>query len=231
MSQQRTELDKGERVIVRTGRYAMGPSGDPRDDGMRDADRVRWGPVIAGLIAALTTLVMLGLLGLAVGLGNVDPSATSEATANDAARNSGLWSAVSAILAFLVGGYVAGRTSGTRDRSWTALNGALVFLLAVPLVLWLAAQGAGTVLGGLGGVIEANRVTDGATLDAAARVAARDAVRNAATAALIGSLLGLASSTLGGWFAGRNPELEEDEERSRDGYPRGSRQRAGAHYR
>jgi hypothetical protein len=231
MNQRRTELDRGERVIVKSGRYTVNPSGDERDDEMRDADRVRWGPVAAGLVAALATLVMLGFLGLSVGLANVDPNATSEVTANDAARNSGLWSAVAGVLAFLVGGYVAGRTSGTRDRSWTALNGAFVFLLAVPLILWLAAQGAGSVLGALGNGIDANRLADGASMDAAARAAARDAARNAATAALIGSLLGLVSSAIGGWFGGRDPETEHDEERSRDGHPRVSRERVGAQYR
>ena len=35
-------------------------------------DRVHWGPIVAGLLTALTTLLLLSLLGLAVGLTTVN---------------------------------------------------------------------------------------------------------------------------------------------------------------
>src|SRR5215218_5769320 len=35
-------------------------------------DRVHWGPIVAGLLTALTSLLLLGLLGLAVGLTTVN---------------------------------------------------------------------------------------------------------------------------------------------------------------
>ena len=36
--------------------------------GGRPGDRVRWGPIIAGLFVALSALTLLGLLGAAIGL-------------------------------------------------------------------------------------------------------------------------------------------------------------------
>jgi hypothetical protein len=115
-------------------------------------DRVHWGPIIAGLLTAFTTLLLLSLLGLAVGLTTVNAgTATAQGgPPADVGRNSAIWAAISGIVAFLLGGYVAGRTAAIFNRSWGALNGALVFMLAMPVILWLAGQGLGTVLGSLG---------------------------------------------------------------------------------
>ncbi len=41
-------------------------------------DRVRWGPIWAGLFTALTTLIILSLLGVAIGLTAVDPRAAAQ---------------------------------------------------------------------------------------------------------------------------------------------------------
>ena len=61
----------------------------------RARDLVRWGPVIAGLFAALATLASLTVLGLAIGL--------SSYTAGDQASSfgigAGIWGAISALIA------------------------------------------------------------------------------------------------------------------------------------
>ncbi|MEA2641674.1 MAG: hypothetical protein QOF51_3068, partial [Chloroflexota bacterium] len=114
-------------------------------------DRVRWGPIFAGFFVAITTMVMLGLLGLGIGLTGLNAgfSAAQGTPPPQTGTNAAIWGAVSAIIAFLLGGYVAGRTSAVYSRGWAALNGALVFFLAVPVMLWLAGQGFGAVLGTL----------------------------------------------------------------------------------
>src|SRR4051812_20837546 len=148
MSQSRTTLDRDERVVVTGVRRAPAPMGDVRwNDASTDVgvssgrDRVRWGPILAGVLAALTTMLLLGLLGLAAGLTAVDArqASTSTGTAGDAGRNALIWSAVTALISFFVGGYVASKATDIRDRNWGAMNGALVFLAALPIMLWLAA--------------------------------------------------------------------------------------------
>ena len=105
-------------------------------------DRVRWGPIWAGLLAAFFTLLVLSLLGLAIGASTVNTGAAVQgAGTQNAGSYSAIWAGISAILAFLIGGYVAGRTAAVHERGWAALNGGLVFLLALPLLLWLASQG------------------------------------------------------------------------------------------
>ena len=194
-------------------------------------DRVHWGPIVAGLLTALTTLLMLSLLGLAIGLTTVNAgtAAAQGGPPPDAGRNSAIWAGISGILSFLLGGYVAGRTAALFNRGWGALNGALVFMLAVPLILWLAGQGLGTVLGSLGalsGALASNPGAAQAALGAAgqAQAAAQnvqpidiarsaEAARNTAWGTLAGSLLGLAASGLGGWLGTRKPAVSEETKR------------------
>jgi len=188
---------------------------------------LHWGPIWAGLLGALATLFFLSLLGAAVGLTgfNAATAAAQGAPPADAGRNSAIWAAFSAVCSFLVGGYLASRLSHIADRRWAALHGAMVFLLGLPILLWLAGQGLGAVLGtfsniagGLGASsAQAVNTAQGAAQQAgsAARAnptAVGDAasgLRNAAWATLLGSLLGLAASTLGGMVGAHTfPERE-----------------------
>jgi hypothetical protein len=186
-------------------------------------DRVRWGPIVAGLLTALTALLLLSLLGLAIGLTTVNAgaAATQGGPPPDTGRNSAIWAAISGVVAFALGGYVAGRTAALFNRGWGALNGALVFMLAVPLTLWLAGQGLGTILGSLGtlsGEFASNpnaaQAAQGAASQAqsAAQNAqagdiarAAEAARNTAWGTLAGSLVAVAAGTLGGWLGTRHP--------------------------
>ncbi|HUQ42678.1 MAG TPA: hypothetical protein VM052_09265 [Candidatus Limnocylindrales bacterium] len=213
MNQSNTKVDPDERVVVTGVRRSAEPMGGLRRDSNRDMndqdrgghERVHWGPVLAGVVAALSTLLLLGLLGLATGLTHVDAQAAGNSTGNqDAGRNSALWAAVSAAIAFIVGGYVAGRASDERSPGWSAFNGAMVFLVALPLMLWLAAQGAGAALGALGDLRSGANDASANGADAARAI---EAARNAATAGLIGGLVGLAASTLGGLMAARGDDL------------------------
>lgn len=111
-------------------------------------DRVRWGPIFAGLFAAMSALVVLSLLGLAIGLSSVD--------AGDRPANfgigAGVWGAVSALAAFFFGGWMAARTAA-RDREQNGLlQGAMVWMVAVPLMIYLLAGGIGSLFRTAGSV-------------------------------------------------------------------------------
>lgn len=193
-----------------------------------DRDRVRWGPIWAGLLTALTTLLLLSLLGLAVGLTAVDAERAAREGGVPLATGVGtaIWGALSAILAFLLGGFVAGRTAAIFNRRWGALNGALVFLLGVPVILYLAGTAIGGLLGTLGNYaagldIDPNQVraaAQGAANQAgqAAQNAPAEQVgraaenaRNGAWGTLLGLLLGLGASALGGALGTRR-DLDVD---------------------
>ena len=104
-------------------------------------DRVRWGPIIAGLVAALSLLALLSVLGVAVGLSAYDPG-------DDARRfgvGAGFWGAISMLIAFFFGGWLTARTAALRGTHNGLLNGALVWAVAVPLVAYILTAGAARV--------------------------------------------------------------------------------------
>jgi hypothetical protein len=100
-------------------------------------DRVRWGPIIAGLFAAMSALTILSVLGLAIGLSAWDPG--------DNARNwsigAGIWSIISALIAFFIGGMLAARSAAAAGSRNGTLNGAMVWAVAIPLLLFLLGGG------------------------------------------------------------------------------------------
>jgi len=187
-------------------------------------DRVRWGPVTAGFVTAVTTMALLGMLGLAIGMTSVDAAfdVSRGAPPPDVQRNAAIWAGLSSIIAFLIGGFVAGRSAAVFDRGWGILNGMLVFLFAVPVMLWLAGQGFGAMLGTIGNFasglqIDGNAINQAAqsaqgttvTLSPADIARAAEATRNAAWAGLLGSLLALGAAALGGAMGTRR-ELKHE---------------------
>ena len=227
-NQGRVPVGSSERVVVTGTRTETRPIGavghqhDAPEAVMRD--RVRWGPIWAGLLTALTSLLLLGLLGVAIGLTglNAGTAAAQGGPPPEAGRNSAIWGAIAGILSFLLGGYVAGRTAAVFHRGWGAFNGAMVFLLGVPIILWLASQGLGAILGSLGSFAGGLRVDPGqaqSAVEQATQAAgtvqptdvaqAAERARNGAWGALLGSLLGLGASALGG-FLGTRRERDMD---------------------
>lgn len=163
--------------------YATAP--DLQTTFVTPTDQVRWGPIWAGLFTALTTLVVLGLLGLAIGLSSYD--------AGDPLGNfglgAGIWGAVSTLLAFLVGGWLAAHSSAAAGRGSGMLNGAMVWVVTIPLLLYLLSSGVGALMRTAGNVASTGiqaAASAGAAVDNASPAAAeqaQDAAGDAAAAA------------------------------------------------
>jgi hypothetical protein len=202
-------------------------------------DRISWGPMLAGLFASLTTLVVLGVLGLAVGLTSYD--------AGDPLCNfgvgAGIWSAISTILAFLIGGWLAARTAATRGRNNGVLNGAMVWVITIPLMLYLLSSGLGALMNTAGDVAAtgaavaapaAAAVSENAAAPAAQATAqdvgaaaqatvaalgeqvtpetvenATETASSAAWGTLVALLLGLGAAAVGGLLGARHEHMPE----------------------
>jgi hypothetical protein len=117
-------------------------------------DRVRWGPIVAGVVTGLTTLLVLTVLGLALGLSALD----SDTTAAQWGTAAGIWGGLSLLIAFFLGGWVAGHSATTAGEGDGPLNGFLTGAATLILLLWLATTALTGALGffastvtGLGG--------------------------------------------------------------------------------
>ncbi|HEY3111929.1 MAG TPA: hypothetical protein VGL23_24460, partial [Chloroflexota bacterium] len=201
--------ETGRMTVVRPTRPAAGAT-QPVEAAHEQVDvrpfanladwRMHWGPIVAGLLAALTAMTLLGLLGAAIGLTALT---AAQGAPPDTGRNAAVWGGISTLLSFLLGGYVASRTAGLLDRGWGAWHGVLVFMLAVPVLLWLASQGLGALVGGLSGYAASFNLAylaDQARVNPADAARAAAAARGAAWGTFVGVLLGLGSGAIGGYL-------------------------------
>jgi hypothetical protein len=92
-------------------------------------------------------LVLLSLLGVALGAGGLRLTQASTADLKSYGLGAGIWTAVSMILSMLFGGYVAARLSGTHSHLDGELHGITVWALALLLATILLAQAASFAIG------------------------------------------------------------------------------------
>ncbi|MBI4497344.1 MAG: hypothetical protein HY689_05540 [Chloroflexi bacterium] len=164
---------------------------------------VNWSAVWVGALAALATALVFGLVGIALGAHQLGPA---QRITDWGGVGLGVlaFSVFGAFLSFVVGGWIAGRIAGLHRSEPAMLHGAIVWLVTVPLLLALAAWGAGGYFGGwIGGLAgtPAWAVAPPATVDPNAAVVARNSALGAVTALL----LGLVGSVIGGWMASGEP--------------------------
>lgn len=109
--------------------------------------RISWGAIIAGVVIALVVQLLLGILGLGIGAGNIDPLSEANPVAGIGV-GAGIWFAVSLLIALFLGGYVAGRTAGIPRRQDGLLHGLLTWAVTTLLTFYLLTTTVGSLMGG-----------------------------------------------------------------------------------
>jgi hypothetical protein len=164
-----------------------------------------WSGVWTGALAALAVVLVTGLVGLAVGAHQAVPGRV--ASWGELRLITLIFSVGGAFFSFVVGGWVAARIGGIRRAETAMLHGAVVWLLAVPLLILLVSLGATALVGdwyaGLGGTPVWGQAGEAGPV--AVEPEAARAARNAALAAVTSLLLGLVGAVLGGWLASDTP--------------------------
>ena len=123
-------------------------------------NRVQWGPIIAGVLAAIVVFLLLTILGFALGASVLDPANTAGEIGTWAA----IWGAISAVVAFFIGGWIAARTAAVDGTFAALINGLMVGAAGLLFIIWLTASGLGNLFGTIG-------TTVGSVLNVAATAA------------------------------------------------------------
>jgi hypothetical protein len=108
--------------------------------------RVSWGGIFGGVLCAVGLLLLLAALGVAIGISAADPAETRASTIGTGA---GIWAGVSLLLALFLGGLVATRIGAISDGTTGFFEGALVWVVTILLLGYLATSGISTVAGGI----------------------------------------------------------------------------------
>ncbi|MFN2484725.1 MAG: hypothetical protein ABR509_07300 [Candidatus Limnocylindria bacterium] len=165
-------------------------------------DAVRWGPIWAGLLVAISAFLILSLLALVIGIETV----SSGAVQGNAATQLGEYvAALLAVLSFLIGGFVTGRTSAIRGRASGLLNGFLVWALGILLIAVLSAIGLGQMFGALGNLFAQLRSLTGSIAGQDPQEVAAT-LRSSALIAFLSSAIPALASAVGGWLGARGGE-------------------------
>ena len=180
-------------------------------------DRVRWGPVLAGLFTAIATQLVLSAFGAAIGLTSVANSGAPRSDAGGVGSAVGIWSIISLLIALFIGGWITARACGPMSKSSALLNGAVLWATTLAISAWLLSNG----VSGAFGIAASNagaainqvqqsgvKLPNPANVPTVTADQTRDIAGNAAKVGwsfAIGSLLALASALFGANVGARRP--------------------------
>lgn len=160
-------------------------------------DGVRWGPIWAGLLTALTLFLLLELLFYAFGWLTLDPGA------NDSGSSRGWITAILALISFFVGGLIAGATALWKGLFSGLLHGFLVWALGVVAIIALTFFGASALLGSFGDLtsklgVGPQEVQSATEVSESEESEAQQEAQDAAQPAFWGLLAPLGAAMIGG---------------------------------
>ncbi|MGF1523273.1 MAG: hypothetical protein ACFBSF_13235 [Leptolyngbyaceae cyanobacterium] len=178
-------------------------------------DRVRWGPIFAGIVVAIAAQLVLSALGASIGamLG------AGGTAAGSVSLGVGIWAIISLLVSLFLGSWVMASTCGPMNKKTAMLNGTILWATTLAVSAWLLASGVsgtfGLVAANAGSVVDQIQEPGGISLPnpgaAVPDVTTQEAQQYAANAAkagwsfLFGSLLGLVASLIGSTVGARKP--------------------------
>ena len=159
-------------------------------------DRVRWGPIWAGVVVVLTVFIVLQLLFFALGWLDLGFN-------NGSGVLAGIVTGVLALIAFFVGGLTAGASTMWRNAGDGMLHGVLVWALSLLGIIALALIGGSALLGPLSNLIsqapdaagQATQAAQNASIDP---VQALNTARQTAGWTALGLGAAVAAAAIGG---------------------------------
>ena len=177
-------------------------------------DRVRWGPILAGIAIALGTQLGLSALAIAIGLS----AGATGANAGSVSLGVVIWSIISLLISLFLGGWVMAQTCGPMTKKTAILNAAILWGTTLALSSWLLASGISGAVGAAAANAGemANQVQQQGGVNIPNQAPnvdpnqVRDLAGNTAKAAwsfLLGSLLGLAAAMIGAAVGARKPRV------------------------
>jgi hypothetical protein len=129
--------------------------------------RISWGAIIAGTVIAVAVGILLALLGLAIGLGAINP-AQEQDPLSGIGIGAMIWWVISSLIALFIGSWVAGRLSTVRARGDGMLNGLVVWGLSTVVTVYLLTSAVGMLMGGAFSILSTGLATAGQAASAVA---------------------------------------------------------------
>jgi hypothetical protein len=178
-------------------------------------DRVRWGPIISGVLVALATQLILSSFFGALGAGRIADSLAPRTIAAGIISNVGIWSTIALLISLFLGGWVATRGCGPMHRDTALLNGSILWATTLAISSFLLANGVWGAFGvaAYNAAAVMNQIQgQGTTIPQNLPALTAEQTREIAAATsrtlwwfVLGSLLSLAAALMGAVAGARSP--------------------------
>lgn len=112
-------------------------------------NRISWGAVLAGVVVALVTQLLLNMLGIGIGVATLNPVSGDNPAPQTFSIAAGIWYALSGIIAAFAGGYMAGRLSGKPIESTAGWHGLTAWAMTTLVIFYLLTTAVGSLIGGV----------------------------------------------------------------------------------
>lgn len=163
-------------------------------------DRVRWGPIWAGLVSTLSIFLMLQLLSYAIGLERIGIDPNVGVGVREA-----VISTIIGLASFFFGAWIATATSFVRGAGAGVLNGFFIWALSFVLIILFSSLGLGVAFGSAGSALGQFFIftRGGIAVPGIDLARAADVAREASWWAFFILALSAGASILGGWLGSR----------------------------
>ncbi len=113
--------------------------------------RISWGAILAGAVIALITTFALYMLGLAIGAATINPAQEIDPVDSALGIGTVVWLAASTLIGLFLGGFTAGRMSGTTDEGDGLIHGLVTWAVVTAITLVMLTTSIGNLINGFTG--------------------------------------------------------------------------------
>ena len=113
---------------------------------------VSWRAILAGVVTILSVMLILNLIGIAIGLGSIEPTEESNPLSG-LGTGTLIWWIVSNLLALFIGGFVAARVGVSFSNKSGIIQGIMTWALYTIISAWLLTSTIGSIISGVGNLV------------------------------------------------------------------------------
>lgn len=113
---------------------------------------ISWQAIIAGTVAALSLMLILNLIGLALGLFSIEPTEDSNPF-NGLGTGAIIWWVISNLIVLFTGGFVASRAGVSFQSINGVIQGIMTWALYALFSAWMVTSVLGSIISGVGNVV------------------------------------------------------------------------------
>ncbi|WP_373494280.1 hypothetical protein [Aquiflexum sp.] len=113
---------------------------------------ISWRAIFAGTVAAISLMIILNLIGLAIGLWSIEPTVENNPLSG-LGTGGIIWWVVSNLIVLFVGGFVAARVGVSFANTSGVIHGIMTWALYTLISAWLLTSVIGSIISGVGNLV------------------------------------------------------------------------------